>query len=328
MMFGSPCKSTTSFKRAAIGSLRRNDSKKVTNYFSNVSLLQQSSTSLPPRFSVGLDSLELYSISKRFPGGITIYKPRKAFDPIYPVESKLKGQPRSKSNGFTTSSRRNLRGRLISLDLEPFMREESCVSSNGFFLSLDWPLDADLDPKSVNKCLEKLRMQLCRDFQDTFLGAVWKKELKSNGMLHVHLVVLFNQDIETCFLREWVTSLWSSIVKRTLQYGVDVRALYGDSSKLLNYLLKEGNLNARDWNFGNVWGTWNGLGLPLVDPIITGHDIEDHAEILKRTKQLPQAKHSRYLQKINENWEGFTFFSGLGDAESLLTDLPSDELKF
>jgi len=217
----------------------------------------------------------------------------------------------------------------MQMDLKPFMTSsQHATQNNGFFLTLDWPQDSVITKYSIGRDLEKFAKLLRRDYCDTFLGAVWKKEMKRCDIPHIHVIALFDEMLLTEEIREWAENTWTEVVGPLEPYAVNVMPLYGIPEQLINYLLKQGYDNAGALCIGRVWGKWNRKGLPLVEPEVFGLSKEDYKELIERLKAIPQAAYSKVLKKLNPEWKGARVVGNGDSLRKLLDGLPSESIDF
>jgi len=171
------------------GNLLGSDFNKYNEYIlSNHIISRRSSYIAPCRAALSPQYHPPQRKAKIMPGGLSFYKEQEHFPPTYPKERK----PRNNIEGFSKASQRNFRDTLMRLDLKPFFcGDKSEIENNGFFITLNWPEQHNLNKFTIARDLEKFSKKLRSDYEGSFLGAIWKKELQRKGTPHIHIVVLF-----------------------------------------------------------------------------------------------------------------------------------------
>ncbi len=171
---------------------------------------------------------------------------------------------RRKISGFSKASRRNLLGRMASINRTAFRAYEGRLIS----LGLTYPTEYPEDPKQCKRHLEALRKRLTRAY-GPFSG-FWRLGIQGRGAWHFHVLLFVPRSFGSLKeLRDFVASSWHEICSKLsedhLQAGThvqEVRKWRSATSFMERYVAKPEKF-PEGVETGRVWGTWSEDLLPV-----------------------------------------------------------------
>jgi hypothetical protein len=208
-------------------------------------------------------------ISQKVTGEIKVYP-----GGIVAKREGLKGAKGSKNHnrgaikGFSSDSKRRMRGALLEIDWEVllssnrYQKEARCL-----FLSLTYPEHFSHDWHIWKGHLKAIRKRLKRAFGND-ISALWKWEPQPSrserlgvDAPHFHLVVDFTHVLSVRMVREWIAKAWYEVVgsedPKHLHAGTGADPVYGPIVRLEKYLVKYlGKTFDTETHTGRVWGIW------------------------------------------------------------------------
>jgi len=223
-------------------------------------------------------------------------------------------------SGFSKSSRKRLRERLMSLDWPQY---------DAYFATLTYHLRWSADPSDWKAELRAWLKRVKRRWSGRgYIGCLWRLEFQKRGAPHFHCLLLFTRGALPSgrLLERWVKHSWSAIVGETgntdhRRHGGHVVKCRWSGKRpdgrgeftlgsLIGYMVKE--MSKVQQNpagiVGRVWGIEGDADF------VVGEEIEltaqEWAAVCWAISQHGERVHSWYLSNVNPAASGFTVIGG------------------
>jgi hypothetical protein len=236
---------------------------------------------------------------KVYPGGIMLKK-----EGLKGAIGVKGGGDRGEIMGFSSDSKRRMRGMLLEVDWEPLLSfGKYAKESRCFFVSLTYPDSFSHDWHVWKGHLKAFRKRIERAFRKN-ISAIWKYESQPErserlgyDAPHFHLVIDFKEIMKVSAIRAWIGQAWYETVKsgdpNHLKAGTGADPVYGPIVRLEKYMVKYlGKTFTTQSPTGRVWGVWGEFEKAECS---TYTDI-DWFKLLRRVRKW--GKRSGYLKNI------------------------------
>jgi hypothetical protein len=208
------------------------------------------------------------------------------------------GSPRRKISGFSRKSRRNLLGRMASMNRTTFRAYEGRLIS----LGLTYPTEYPEDPKQCKRHLEALRKRLTRMYGD--FAAFWRLGIQKRGAWHFHLLLFVPPSFgSVAELRDFIATSWYEICGKLseghLQAGTwveEIRKWRGATSYVEKYVAKPEQF-PEGVKTGRVWGVWNEELLPVQWETVR-ISLKDAYKIRRIYRRLAKMRGRGHLRRL------------------------------
>lgn len=208
------------------------------------------------------------------------------------------GGARGRIVSFSQQSRRRLMRLMMRIDWE-------AIAGRAYFVTLTYPEHYPDDGRVWKK---NLRAFLRRLERRGLQGAVWRLEFQERGAPHFHLLLIFSDRVDLCWLREYVSGAWYEVVgsgdEKHLAAGTNcqrVRVGRGLMSYIAKYLAKELVDGA---TVGRRWGVVGEL--PAATYAVFSLDYRGWVEFCRRVRRWGEV--SRYLRSLTVKRRGCCLF--------------------
>ena len=196
---------------------------------------------------------------------------------------------RGKIFGFSRSSQRRLKQKLMELDWETYAAPRAnCKYSRSFWCTLTYPEEFPTDRNIYKRDLQTFKKRLLREYK--IQSVIWKQEYQKRNAVHFHLLIFFKNHENISKYRKWASQAWYDVVNSGDYYhyqaGVSTDVVHREKglARLFNYLGKYiSKVQKMEFETGRVWGYWGDL--PLVLAVIITLTRAQLVRFLRRVRR-------------------------------------------
>lgn len=238
-----------------------------------------------------------------------------------------KGGPRGEVCGFSKSSSKRLKLKLMMLNFQ---------ACEGGFLTLTWHNFWAGDWKEWKKARRRFERRLYYHWP-TLLGHIWRLEFQQRGAPHFHLLLCWQIGgaPQEDWFDTWVRAVWNECIGAVgdadhAKYGakyINIKEGKGGLGALIGYLCKEmgksdqAHLKGEDGDALPTGRTWGIVGdVPMGKEVEIELTPQEWAAFCDRVQVYGKGK-GWYLSSINMAWPGFILLGGVNQIGGLLAGL-------
>ena len=206
---------------------------------------------------------------------------------------------REKIRGFSRESRKNLLGRMASINRSAFRNYEGRV----FSVTLTYPSDYPQDPKLCKKHLEALHKRLKRTYG--LFSGFWRSGIQKRGAWHFYLLLFLPRSAYDSLdeLRNFIALSWYEICGEVSEghllagtHVEEIRKWRSATSYVEKYVAKPEQF-PEGVETGRVWGVWNEKLLPVRWETVKV-SLEDAYKIRRIYRRLAKMRGRGQLRRL------------------------------